>query len=115
MNSRKLVFMCALGMAVIGVVISGPVSAHIVPPDEYHRVAEAQRKIAFFVNLNPVLWDLVETEAAAIAAGYEGIAEMEGERYWTPVRALFDAIELEASVSPPTPTLRKETARGGSE
>ncbi len=103
--------MCTFGLAAIGAVVSGPVSAHIVPPDEYHRVAEAQRKIAFFVNLNPVLWDLVETEAAAIAAGYDGIAKTEGERYWTQVRALFDAIELEASVSLPTPTLRKQTAR----
>ena len=103
--------MCMFGLAAIGAAVSGPASAHIVPPDDYHRVAEAQRKIAFFVNLNPVLWDLVETEAAAIAAGYDGIAKTEGERYWTQVRALFDAIKLEASVSLPTPTLRKETAR----
>ena len=103
--------MCALGMAAIGVVISGPVSAHIVPPDEYHRVAEAQRKIAFFVNLNPVLWDLVETEAAAIAKGYDGIAGTEGEEYWAQMQGLFDAIGHEVGDGFPTPTLRKQTAR----
>ncbi len=103
--------MCAFGLAAIGVAVSGPASAHIVPPDDYHRVAEAQRKIAFFVNLNPVLWDLIETEAAAIAAGYEGIAETEGERYRTRVRGLIDAIEREAGTGFPAPTMRKQTAR----
>ncbi len=111
MITRNLVIKCALGIAAVGVTVSGVASAHIVPPDKYHRVAEAQRKIAFFVNLNPVVWDLVETEAAAIASGYDGVAEMEGEAYWAHVKALFDAIELEASVSLPTSTMRKETAR----
>ena len=78
---------------------------------KYHRVAEAQRKIAFFVNLNPVSWDLVEIEAAAIAAGYDGMADAQGERYWMHVQGLFETIAREAGDGLPTPDLRKQTAR----
>ena len=36
-----------------------PVSAHIVPPEELHPVAESYRRAGFILNLNPVLWSQV--------------------------------------------------------
>ncbi|MDK1021775.1 MAG: cytochrome c peroxidase [Candidatus Hydrogenedentes bacterium] len=112
MKKRKsfLLSLCLVALSVTGLFQAA--SAHIVPPEAYHPVAEAHRKIAFFVNLNPVLWDLVEIECARIAAEYDGLADAEGDHYRQAIRRLFEAIELEASISVPTPALRKETARG---
>ena len=93
------------------VALAGTATAHIVPPEEYHDVAEAQRTIAFLVNLNPVLWDLVDAEADKIVAGYDGLAAAEGAQYGSAVDDLIAAIAAEASITLPTPTLRKETAR----
>ncbi len=36
-----------------------PTSAHIVPPEELHPVAESYRRVSFILNLNPVLWPQV--------------------------------------------------------
>ncbi len=36
-----------------------PASAHIVPPEELHPVAESYRRASFILNLNPVLWPQV--------------------------------------------------------
>ena len=36
-----------------------PASAHIVPPEELHPVAESYRRVSFILNLNPVLWPQV--------------------------------------------------------
>ncbi len=36
-----------------------PASAHIVPPEELHPVAESYRRASFILNLNPVFWPQV--------------------------------------------------------
>ena len=112
MKKRKSFLLSLCGVAVSVTALFQPASAHIVPPEEYHPVAEAHRTITFFVNLNPVLWDLVEIETARIAAEYGGLADAEGNHYRQAIGRLLEAIEAEASISVPTPTLRKETARG---
>jgi cytochrome c peroxidase len=46
--------------------IPGELCAHIVPPEQFHPAAASYRKMAFFLNLNPVSWDLVEEEARIV-------------------------------------------------
>ena len=43
-----------------------PVSAHIVPPEELHPVAESYRRAGFILNLNPVLWPQVWSDLKRI-------------------------------------------------
>ncbi len=44
----------------------GPVSAHVVPPEELHPVAESYRRAGFVLNLNPVLWPQVWSDLERI-------------------------------------------------
>ena len=71
-----------------------------MPPEEYHDVAEAQRTIAFLVNLNPVLWDLVDAEADKITAGYDGLATAEGAAYGEALGDLIATIESNGAPAP---------------
>ena len=43
-----------------------PASAHIVPPEELHPVAESYRRAGFILNLNPVLWPQVWSDLKRI-------------------------------------------------
>ena len=55
----------AIGAAwMIGVVPLA--TAHIIPPEELHPVAEAYRRCTFALNLNPVPWELVRQEVESI-------------------------------------------------
>lgn len=58
-----------LALSVIAVgftVVSQPARAHIIPPEEYHPVAESYRRLMFLANLNPVLWERVQRDLAVI-------------------------------------------------
>ena len=41
-------------------------TAHIIPPEELHPVAEAYRRCTFALNLNPVPWELVRQDVESI-------------------------------------------------
>ena len=41
-------------------------TAHIIPPEDLHPVAEAYRRCTFALNLNPVPWELVRTDVESI-------------------------------------------------
>ena len=49
--------------------------AHIVPPQQLHPVASSYRRIEFLLNLNPIPWDSVHLDLAAIAAQLESFDE----------------------------------------
>ena len=42
-------------------------SGHIIPPEKLHPVAEAYRRAVFILNLNPVVWNQVQDDVAAVA------------------------------------------------
>ena len=50
-----------------------PVSAHIVPPEELHPVAEGYRRASFILNLNPVLWPQVWPDLKRIEEALKGV------------------------------------------
>ena len=56
-------------MWVLAALLTGaaPASAHIIPPEKLHPVAESYRRAGFLLNLNPVLWDQVTADVNAIA------------------------------------------------
>ena len=56
-------WLLAAGLLVMS---SRPVSAHIVPPEELHPVAESYRRASFILNLNPVLWPQVWSDLGRI-------------------------------------------------
>ena len=59
----------------MGIALCAPSSqGHIVPPEYLHPTVESFRRIEFFLNLNPVPWnlvaedvDLLETQLTLIA------------------------------------------------
>jgi cytochrome c peroxidase len=101
---NRTILSCGLSsyIALLIAIVAPTASAHIVPPEDYHSVAEAHRKIAFFVNLIPVSWDLVEAETDRIALGHQGLATAEGDAFQQHVLAAIHAS---------TPAKRKQTAR----
>ena len=52
---------------------SYPASAHIVPPEELHPVAESYRRASFILNLNPVLWPQVWSDMKHIEEALNGV------------------------------------------
>ena len=63
-NSLTLpAWLLAAGLLLMGVC---PASAHIVPPEELHPVAESYRRTSFILNLNPVLWPQVWSDLKRI-------------------------------------------------
>ena len=101
--ARNVVIVCLIGVV-------STASAHIVPPEEYHPMAESYRRIAFMVNLNPVAWDLVEADAGRLADELSAVDAVAGKDYDETVTAVFEAIRAERSVSLETPTMRKRSA-----
>ncbi len=91
-----------------------PVShAHVIKPEQFHPVVESYRRVMFFLNLNPVLWDEVHTDNEHIATGLENISKKSADAYR---KAVNDAIAkvtapVEEGEDQPGPDVRKETAR----
>ncbi len=56
----------AVAIACLAIVV-GAAGGHVVPPEKLHRVAESYRRATFILNLNPVNWEQVGLDVAAIA------------------------------------------------
>ncbi|MEE8137384.1 MAG: cytochrome c peroxidase [Thermoanaerobaculia bacterium] len=86
--------------------------AHVVPPEKLHPVAESYRRLAFLLDLNPVLWQEVERDARSIARGLAVVDALRAERYRTAVAAVLEPLltPLEEA-APPTPGARIGSAR----
>ena len=61
--------------AVLGtMLLAAPAAhAHVIPPEKLHPVAEAYRRATFVLNLNPVVWEQVEPDLAAVADYWRGV------------------------------------------
>lgn len=85
--------------------------AHIIPPEKYHPVAEAYRRMTFALNLNPVRWDLVKKDADTIIKDLAAVEPKEAETYRREVTALIQKCTAPTQEDPPGAAVRKETAR----
>ena len=56
----------AVAIACLAIVV-GAAGGHVVPPEKLHQVAESYRRATFILNLNPVNWEQVGLDVAAIA------------------------------------------------
>lgn len=87
--------------------------AHVVPPEQFHPVVESYRRGMFLLNLNPVQWAEVKTDAERIATGLETISP---ERAAACRKAIAEAIAkptapVKEGEDAPGPDVRKEAAR----
>lgn len=87
--------------------------SHIVPPEQFHPVAESYRRMNFILNLNPVRWDEVAEDAERIMHGMAEVDPAEGEAYHDRMTELL-APALGGGEGPELaldPERRKATAR----
>lgn len=96
---------------VLIVMVSGSAFAHIVPPEEYHPLAESYRRIAFMVNLNPVPWETVQQDAQRITDELNVVAPETASIYDETVADVLEMIQAERTVSLETPSMRKRSAK----
>src|SRR5580765_5970856 len=69
------------GMALLLALAAPPARAHVVPPEQFHPVVESYRRLTFLLNLNPVLWDEVKTDADRVAVELEMISRQRADAY----------------------------------
>lgn len=100
-----------LALLAIALIMTVPVSAHIVPPQEYHPMAEAHRRMTFMLNLNPVLWATVARDSNTIASELSLVAQVDANAYTAAVGQLLGAVYAPDVPSTTEPSLRNSTAR----
>ena len=91
--------------------VAGPAWAHIVPPEDFHPLAEAFRRCVFQLNLNPVNWADVERDTMVIMREVRVVSPEKAGAYEAAAETLLAVIEAEAQISVPTPSLRRSTAK----
>src|SRR5262245_12565678 len=64
-------------------------SAHIVPPEKLHPVAENYRRVSFILNVVPVAWDQVDPEIVALAEYWRTIDPEAAENFLKEGRAVM--------------------------
>jgi cytochrome c peroxidase len=81
--------------------------AHIIPPENFHPVAAAYRRMTFILNLNPILWERVRADAETIAAGLIEVEPTQGGLYR---RAVAEQLDRATGAEPPDPETRRAIA-----
>ena len=83
--------------------------SHIIPPEKFHPVADAYRRMMFGLNLNPIRWDLKQEDVKIIARELGKISATESKTYLSKVNPLITKmIKMEGL---PSKEERKNTAR----
>ena len=59
----------------------GGAAAHIVPPEDLHPAVESYRRLAFFLDLEPVPWDAAREDAGTLADAVEEVMAEERGRF----------------------------------
>lgn len=75
---------------------AGPATAHIVPPEKLHPVAEAYRRATFVLNLNPVAWEQVRPDVKTIATYWAQSDPKAGEDFLAKANAVITEATKEA-------------------
>jgi cytochrome c peroxidase len=87
-----------------------PLAAHIVPPEEFHPVAESYRRMTFLLNLNPIPWEAVHDDAHQLQHGLVEFSTEAAESYEVAVDALV-APFTDAGEEAPSSSEHKAAAR----
>ena len=78
----------AVAIACLAIVV-GAAGGHVVPPEKLHQVAESYRRATFILNLNPVNWEQVGLDVAAIADYRRGSDPEAAAKFETDARRLI--------------------------
>lgn len=79
----------ALWVLAWAALMAGPATAHIVPPEKLHPVAEAYRRATFVLNLNPVAWEQVRPDVKTIATYWAQSDPKAGEEFLAKANAVI--------------------------
>ena len=98
----------AFGVILVFLTFNWRPNAHIVPPEQFHPVAESYRRMTFLLNLNPVLWDQVNQDAEVIMEELDRVDSQEAEEYRERIDTLIDELTQEDGTveDPPGPAER---------
>ncbi|MBI4325680.1 MAG: cytochrome C [Chloroflexi bacterium] len=115
MKTEPLKTGCARGLLLVAALLLLPpqTRAHVVAPEQFHPVVESYRRAMFLLNLNPVLWDEVKTDAERIAIGLETVSTERAAAYR---KAVAEAIAVPTAPvkegeDAPGPDARQQAAR----
>lgn len=91
----------------------GPVYAHIVPPENFHPVAESYRRVTFVLNVNPVRWSLVWRDMDRIAESIIMVSAYAANKFRTDLAALRRNVrqETKGGSVPSSPEKREKRRR----
>ncbi len=78
----------AVAIACLAIVV-GAAGGHVVPPEKLHQVAESYRRATFILNLNPVNWEQVSLDVAAIADYRRGSDPEAAQKFKADARRLI--------------------------
>lgn len=96
----------------MGIALCAPSSqGHIVPPEDLHPTAESFRRIEFFLNLNPVPWNLVAEDVDLLETQLTLIAPTAATRFRSAVGGDMDLIDPEKAETPMDSGASREAAR----
>lgn len=89
------------------------VQAHVVPPEQFDPVVESYRRMMFLLNLNPVQWEEVKTDADGVATGLETISKQRADSYRATISNAISKCTppVKEGEDAPGPEVRRETAR----
>jgi hypothetical protein len=115
MKTETLKTCCGRGLLLVAALLQLPpqTRAHVVAPEQFNPVIESYRRAMFLLNLNPVLWDEVKTDAERIARGLETISRERAAAYRKAVAAVIakPTAPVKEGGEAPGPEARKEAAR----
>ena len=86
-------------------------SAHIVPAERLHPVAESYRRLAFLLDLNPVPWVEVQRDAGTLAEHLQDAAVEEGQAFHSEIGRLVKLGSIGDEGEPVEPQVRRAAAR----
>ena len=113
-EQRRAWFAPRWGALTLLILLAAPgAKAHVVPPEQFHPVVESYRRAMFLLNLNPVLWEEVQADAARIATGLETLSKARAAVYR---QAVAEAVAkpmapVKDGGNAPGPDVRREAAR----
>ncbi len=91
--------------------LAGSGLGHVIPPENLHPVAEAYRRATFVLNLNPVVWEQVETGVMAIADHWRNIDPDAAETFEAEAaKFIAGATGEPGGTGAPEPLARREAA-----
>jgi len=103
------IFIRSLIMVLLLSLTAAQAPAHIIPPENFHPVAEGYRRVNFLLKLNPIPWEIVRVDVNTIANHFDSVDPLKTKVYRQAMTELIDQVTL--SEEPMDLQQRKEIAK----